>query len=335
MPILTNEVLNYNPKVPPILYHYCSIPNFLSIIENKSIWLSDATKTNDKTELVWIFDNIRQVIDDILSEHRCDLPEDVIKISKNHAETLIYNLIENRAPIVQEAKNLIVCFSEEQDLLSQWRAYANNGQGIAIGIDSSFLESFSSSTSHGFTKVIYDEEDIQLFLCKGMEKQLVDAIKDNLDKENRIIDDIDLKIDIAIVIYAIFQEGFVFKHKSFSEEKEWRILKRYSASNYTDSDGIDDYGYSEFLEGIFGNNSSYVGPFSRSELKFRSVDDDIRAYVELGFDKIKSKFIKEIIIGPKCKISELDIRLLLAKNGYIEDFKSEEIKIIRSVAPYK
>lgn len=25
------------------------------------------------------------------------------------------------------------CFSEEKDLLSQWRGYANNGAGVAIG----------------------------------------------------------------------------------------------------------------------------------------------------------------------------------------------------------
>lgn len=335
MPILTNEALNYCPEVPPILYHYCSMQSFLSIIENKNIWLSDASKTNDKTELIWIFDKILQVIDNVLKKHSNELPREAIKETKMTANTLIHNFVENLAPIVQEAKNLLVCFSEEKDLLSQWRAYANNGQGVAIGFDASFLETFASSTSHGFTKVIYDEKDIETFLYYGMENRLVNAIKANIDKNGNIINEIDLKIDIGIIIYAIYQEGFVFKHKSFSEENEWRILKRFTSSNFNDSDGVDDYGYSEMLDGIFRSNDNFTKSFSRSELKFRCVDNDIRTYMELGFDNIKTEFIKEIIIGPKCEVNELDIRLLLAKNGYIEDYKSDKIKIIHSNAPYK
>lgn len=54
-------------------------------------------------------------------------------------------------------------------------------------------------------------------------------------------------------------------------------------------------------------------------IKFRNTENDIRAYFELGFEKCKQDIFKEIIIGPKCKMADLDIRLLLAKNGYIED----------------
>ena len=70
-------------------------------------------------------------------------------------------------------------------------------------------------------------------------------------------------------------------------------------------------------------------------MKFRATNNDIRTYIELGFDKIKNKFIKEIVIGPKCDVDELDIRILLAKNEYISDVESDEIKIIHSIIPYK
>lgn len=44
MRVLTNEYLKCRPKLPPVLYHYCSVNTFLSIMENYNIWLSDAEK---------------------------------------------------------------------------------------------------------------------------------------------------------------------------------------------------------------------------------------------------------------------------------------------------
>ena len=42
------ECGKYDPKVPDILYHYCSVDTMLKILQNYCIWLSDAEKTNDK-----------------------------------------------------------------------------------------------------------------------------------------------------------------------------------------------------------------------------------------------------------------------------------------------
>lgn len=335
MALLTSEYLNYNPKVPRVLYHYCSPQSFLSIIENKNIWLSDASKTNDKTELMWLYNNVFKVITDILTEKKDEFPSSLLDEAKFCSRIIIDGLIEKYSPMVKNAKNLLVCFSEKKDLLSQWIAYANNGQGLAIGFNSSYLKQFASSTSYGFTKVIYREKDILSFLYKGLSQTLYYALQTHLEQDEKIRTDESFTIGIASAIYSILQEGFVFKHESFSEEKEWRILKRFTASNYNDSDGIDDYGYAEFLDGIFRSNENYFGPFSRSELKFRSTNNDIRTYMELGFDKIKTEFIKEIVIGPKCDISELDLRLLLSKNGYIDNFSSDKIKIFHSKAPYQ
>ena len=33
-----------------------------------------------------------------------------------------------------------MCFSESEDQLSQWRGYAQNGKGLAIGFDKRILE---------------------------------------------------------------------------------------------------------------------------------------------------------------------------------------------------
>ena len=154
MPLLTNEYLNYSPKVPKILYHYCSTHTFLSVIKNSNLWLADASKTNDETELIGLFENISNIIDDILLHYKSIFAEETILQAKICSELVIKNLISGEAPIVKNSKNLLICFSEARDLLSQWRAYSNNGQGLAIGFNSEYLKEFVSSTSYGFTKVI-------------------------------------------------------------------------------------------------------------------------------------------------------------------------------------
>ena len=88
------------------------------------------------------------------------------------------------------------------------------------------------------------------------------------------------------------------------------------------------------MDGFFISNNKYLGNFTRSPLKFRSTENDIRTYFEIGFEKCKQNIINEIIIGPKCKIADLDIKLLLAKNGYIEDVFSDSVKIKKSQCPY-
>lgn len=42
-----------------LLYHYCSLDTFLSIVQNRTIRLSDITKSNDAKELTWFFHNFR------------------------------------------------------------------------------------------------------------------------------------------------------------------------------------------------------------------------------------------------------------------------------------
>ena len=140
MPTLTNEYLNYSPKVPKILYHYCSVETLLSIIQNKTIWLSDASKTNDSSELKYIFDFFTATVDVILesygNKYNDLIKEKVRKIINSTMEGLVYDKIR----IAKYKKNFICCFSEAKDLLSQWRAYANDGNGVAIGFSSDMLK---------------------------------------------------------------------------------------------------------------------------------------------------------------------------------------------------
>lgn len=333
MPVLTNEYLNYNPKLPSTLYHYCSISTLLSIIENKNIWLSDAEKTNDFTEMKFLLSNIGEVIEQILASYEGKYPKEILLKTKEITIETTEKLLLKNIPIVKHAKSFLICFSEASDLLSQWRAYGNDGNGVAIGFNAELFNDFAQG-SYYLTKVIYNQEMTLDFLHAAIEKSLSYAIESSINKESNIYDIFELKMNISMLIVTIWQESFVYKNDMFSEEREWRLFRKLQSDNYCDCEGVDDYGYSDTLDGFFISNNKYLGNFTRSPIKFRDTGNDIRTYFELGFEKCKQDIFKEIIIGPKCKIADLDIKLLLAKNGYIKDIFSDAIKIRKSQCPY-
>lgn len=56
-------------------------------------------------------------------------------------------------------------------------------------------------------------------------------------------------------------------------------------------------------------------PLDLSNIDFHCREDDVIPHIALKFDKCKDNFIKEIIIGPKCKARKRDVEILLRKNG--------------------
>ena len=112
-------------KFPDKLYHYCSLSAFMSIIQNKCIWLSDTRYTNDALEV--------RVFDDTVGAALSDLVRDE-EITSEEANVFWQTYKANNTV------GYISCFSENGDLLSQWRAYSDDGHGVAVGINFDALE---------------------------------------------------------------------------------------------------------------------------------------------------------------------------------------------------
>ena len=105
------------------LYHYTDASGLKSIIENDEIWFTDYRYLNDPSEL----------------RHGIFLAHETIKAvqaNAGHAKYLCQMMTdlfchENFSDHLQF---LIACFSRDRDELGQWRAYADNGRGFAIGL---------------------------------------------------------------------------------------------------------------------------------------------------------------------------------------------------------
>lgn len=187
---------------PNNLYHYCSIPTFMSIVKNKCFWLTDSKYTNDKEEIRALQDSVRLALNELLSEE---------KISRETAEQIWGTYYYNTLP------GYISCFSEKGDLLSQWRSYGCDGKGVAIGVNFNEM-----NVEHGgpfrfppiikkyyAKKIMYVDDNIITNIKDGL-KNIVDgkSLKDGKTFENMLL---------------LFNLSYFSKNHGFKEECEWRI----------------------------------------------------------------------------------------------------------------
>jgi len=117
-------------KPPPILYHYTNDAGLAGIIESGRLWFSDIFALNDPSEL----------------RHGLGIAIDLLKSKTTDARPEIatfasgFERFDLDAGIEAAGHFFICCFSADGDDLGQWRAYADNGQGFALGFDTSSLE---------------------------------------------------------------------------------------------------------------------------------------------------------------------------------------------------
>ena len=120
-----------------LLYHYCSNQSFLSIIDSATVRASDLSLSNDRLEGKWS----RQLLEEFCTK------KNLFPITK----ALLLERFDY--VILEYFFALGFCLSEEPDLLSQWRGYADDGRGVAIGFDGEFFTDLLGRTpgrSKGF-----------------------------------------------------------------------------------------------------------------------------------------------------------------------------------------
>ena len=111
---------------PHLVYHYCSLETFYNIITNSTIRLSNIKKSNDYEEMMYILPKAIDICDSILSKYYEKLSVGY-KLKDNFVKTLFEETFNELS-----LNCYVICFSEQSDLLSQWRGYANDACGVSI-----------------------------------------------------------------------------------------------------------------------------------------------------------------------------------------------------------
>lgn len=201
--------------------------------------------------------------------------------------------------------------------MGQWRGYADDGKGLAIGFSKNHLDKIKSGSflcpvsNFAFMPVVYENRGMDEF-CK--------FICDSCDKNSP-------PEFVIMSLRKLFRLAVYFKDKSFKEEKEWRIS--YTLLHNKMMKGLLDFSYFNKIA-----KQEYIDNFETPTLQFTTRGDDIISHIAIGI-KDFNKAIKYILIGPKCNLSELDVKLLLISKGYIKSPEDKSIVIRKSVSSYR
>lgn len=118
-----------NNTVTETLYHYTDLRGLKGILEAGQIWFTDVRHLNDPSELTHGINMARDV-----ARHIATGADGRVQLFLDYFLDLFR--YDNFAPTLQF---FIACFSRARDDLGQWRAYADNGRGVAIGFSPSLF----------------------------------------------------------------------------------------------------------------------------------------------------------------------------------------------------
>lgn len=283
------------------LYHYCSIEAFVSIISNRTIRLSLLNQSNDTEEGRWILRFLKQ---------RIDQDKELLPIKDR-----LLGLIEGTVQFLSFGG---FCLSEHGDLLSQWRGYADNGRGVAIGFSSSYLEklgALASAEGSGISlgAVTYGDPDQDSDLVKLLTEILQRAkILSKCNRGSLLFpapeeDKKDYEKANNSLIFAtapLMLMGHKYKNPAFGEEREWRLT---SVISPVENGGL-----------------------SLEELcEFRSVGDRLVPYRPVQLLDAGQKAIDTVVLGPRNVSLGEHVSAMLRKHGF------RDVEIKRSSATYR
>lgn len=274
---------------PEVLYHYCSNETLVSILNGKSIRLSSLKQSNDSMEG-------RLVTEALMRMASRDNLDEV-------SQSRLRSYFEHAA---DSFDGLGFCLSEKADVLSQWRGYADDGRGVAIGFSRNYLEARCRDTARtslfdvSLQKVIYQPnehdaaaEQIYKELTQHIARGALDTpgmrgLLDGRSAEQIARDDEDIRAASQLFLNGVLDlvpQFFQLKSEAFIEESEWRLVSVVHENRF---EGCE-----------FRASGAKIIPFRSFELK------------PLGTDAIV-----EVVLGPKHASPTHVVKSLLARSGF-------------------
>ena len=168
-------MINRTQNKKCIIYHYCHCWAFENIIKTKEFWFFSKRNSNDEIEF--------------------QIPELILKgLQHELALASKQKMIDSCLSYLKQVKNKIfmLSFSLAGDKLSQWRSYADDGRGFAIGfeIELTWIKDFKDTpkiqqkSPYVFMQVLYDNvSDLRtqlLHRIKNMQWQVIGQFKQDL-----------------------------------------------------------------------------------------------------------------------------------------------------------
>lgn len=277
------------------LFHYCTVQVLHSVISTGRVRLSSVRHANDATEGTLLSAAVSR-----LAIH-AQLSADESARLQHHAELL-----------ERQFDGMALCLSEDGDLLSQWRGYADDGRGIAIGFNRDHLNelvALSEATDSDETnlalalyKAKYEDEEhdaavrplfdlLQSLRSLPLEKAPDDEKAAALLKRIGSLQALRLSLEAYDHVYSL-------KHRAFSGEREWRLLQHFDWSH-----------------------SSPTG--------YQPRPGRLVPYTEVALSSALSAPITEVVLGPRHTTPPDVIARFLEAHGH------QQVAVRHSSSPYR
>jgi len=273
-------------KILGPLYHYTDANGLKGIIETQEIWLTSHRYLKDPSELIFGIEEAQKAIEIVAAERSGYVKVFWDKMAELHK-------IEY---ITQELEYLLASFSYDRNNLGQWRAYASNGCGFALGLS---------------PQLFLDDQEIAVSPIRygrpRARERHYSFIKKAADiLEYTVMGREDLMQDEAVTHYVkhVMAFGTLFvcatsKHEAYDNEREVRLLK--------------------------------LGVRTRFNIETRVRNGELVAFVRHRIP-LRSGSIVEIVVGPSAGLdAEHAVRSLL-NSAHIDP---TSVPICRSDIPYR
>jgi hypothetical protein len=282
------EILHREP--PSVLYHYTTQQGLLGIISNKEIWATHTQYLNDVREF----------------RHATELAKEELSLVSNvtppEDKVLRDRLWEMKNAVSRTLHDVNVCvcsFSEDGDVLSQWRAYGGPVSGFAIGFSGEDLREMSHEWGW-LVPVVYEEEE-QRRVIRNLLNDVLQELQElrNPAKER--------ERPAGNLVAYLNRYAPILKHKAFQEEHEWRVVTRPLLCT------LKGFGY-------------------------RTGPSMLIPYFRLSLENRRALAIREIVIGPTPhpEQSLRSVHGLLTKNRIeVEVPYRQGVRIRVSAVPYR
>lgn len=221
-----------------ILYHYTTMNTFYAMMEHSlcyegddfhpkylTMWATHYAHQNDPMECKLFFRGLQKAVKDYTEKHNIVLStEDEQLLLEPWYGIGLYT----------------VSFSEQEDELTMWRGYGQNGDGISLGFDFSKLPAPPLARLLGYESIDEVPEMDPTILrikehpykCKYVRpddicipQEALSRTIDNLLSEEKEWSDI-------IQLGIIDEYAPIIKHYKYEQEKEWRIVRRGGMPKY-------------------------------------------------------------------------------------------------------
>jgi hypothetical protein len=281
----------YIPDPNELIYHYCRPEAFLEIMRTQTVWLSAYYVLNDSAERKWGYSIFLKAANQ-LQEQVGKQFTDKIKamIQRAYSQTIL----------------MISSYSLDPDVLTQWRAYADDGRGFAIGFSPELIRIPAKPL-----RVLYDEE-LQI-------QELLGNLRHTYEYEKSI----GFKYDEEFQShwYNIGLDLCAYKNPAFREEKEIR---------FAHVSGLAPEGNSGRIVPAGARDQTGKRLSKPAKIHFRITAGVVVPYVALDYSNKGTILpIKEVILGPRNENADSNIEIFLNTMGM------KGIKVRRSNVPYR